>query len=513
MRLAAQLLLVVALLQQPAAQTQVQVHLVDGLNGQPVSRARYAVTGAGLVDAITGNGDPLGNVELSDLAPGRYQLTIDKAGYFQEKFNFALNSGSVDLPTIMMTTKREISGVVRWQDGELAANANVRAIPLRGGKPLIGNFVGGSNANARGEFTIQGLRPGRYILVVNPPAQRGDIDASGRFVVGGPPRIALPVYYPGVSVPDVGAAIDLRGTETVQNINILLEEKPGTIVEGTVGPSVVAPLGSDVGITLNYGGIASYSTSARVGDTFRIGPVPAGFYGLDVQNRGEQRGRAWLALTIGGDILRNVAISIPSPVVLNGRVEIDDPTQASAVPIRIRSERIPGALTVLANTSGEFRIPQVVAGENYGMDIDLSRVPNVYLAEVSQGEPIQTASPFPVRVGTDPIRIVLKSDGGTISGVAKDNGHIVPKAFVVLAPKDRKLEQHFRVVTAGDDGTYKLSGIAPGDYDLFAFDRNEDDDYLDDMFLNRYSERAVEVKAALRSVRSIEVAVQTLPRR
>jgi len=233
MRIAQLSLLVFALLQQPVPRAEVRVQLIDGLDGQPVPRARYAVTGGGMVDALTGSGDPKGSVAFSDLAPGRYLLTVDKAGYFQERLDFNVTSASADLPNIVMTAKREISGVVRWQDGELAAGASVRVVPVRGGKPAPA-LAGGTNTNERGEFIVPGLRPGRYILLVNPPAQRGSIDASGRFVIGGVPRIGLPAYYPGGSVPHVSASIDVRGTISVPNIGIVLEEKPGTVVEGTI---------------------------------------------------------------------------------------------------------------------------------------------------------------------------------------------------------------------------------------------------------------------------------------
>jgi len=512
MKIVRLLLLVLPLLQQPAIRAEVRVQLIDGLDGQPIPRARYAVTGGGMIDALTGSGDPKGNVTVSDLNPGRYLLTVDKAGYFQERLEFNVSTASADLPNLVMTSKREISGVVRWQDGELAAGASVQVLPVRGGKAATAP-AGGSNTNARGEFVLSGLRPGRYILLVNPPPQRGAIDATGRFVIGGVPRISLPVYYPGISVADVSASIDLRGTLSVPNIGIVLDEKPGTVVEGTIQPSAAAPLGSDVAITLNYSGMSSSSARVRSGDTFRIGPVPAGFYFLDAQSLGEQRSRAVLGLTLGGDALRGVNISIPPPAFLSGRLEIDDPRQAPAVPVRIQADRIPGLPPSSAIASGEFRIPMVVPGEIYRLTVDLGRFPNVYLAQVSQGPEIKPASPFVVQANEDPVRIVLKTDGGTLNGVAKDGGRVVPKAFVVLAPKDRKLEQLFRVATAGDDGVYKLSGIAPGAYDLFAFDRNEDDDYLDAVFLNKVAEHAVTVNIALRSTASVDLNVFTLPRR
>src|SRR6185369_14053662 len=103
MRIVRLLLLVLPLLQQPAIRAEVRVQLIDGLDGQPIPRARYAVTGGGMIDALTGSGDPKGNVTVSDLNPGRYLLTVDKAGYFQERFDFNVSTASADLPNLVMT--------------------------------------------------------------------------------------------------------------------------------------------------------------------------------------------------------------------------------------------------------------------------------------------------------------------------------------------------------------------------------------------------------------------------
>lgn len=115
--------------------------------------------------------------------------------------------------------------------------------------------------------------------------------------------------------------------------------------------------------------------------------------------------------------------------------------------------------------------------------------------------------------GGDPVRIVLKTDGGKIEGIARLSGRGVARAFIVLAPKDRRVEQSFRTALAAEDGTYTISSIAPGEYDLFALDRNEDDDYLDEAFLQALLDRAISVTVQPRSSQSFEVPLQSIPRR
>jgi hypothetical protein len=496
--------------QPPPSTTTVKTHAVDSLTGQAIARPRFTLTGGALLDGMTGTGDVQGDLVVSEVPPGRYQLTVEKAGYFPFVISsLNVTTAPLTLPNAVMTARREISGTVRWQDGEVAARAQVRVMTVRGGKPVDPvPSIPSVSTNDLGEFVVPNLQPGRYILVVSPPTFSGGLDATGRFVSGGTPRVGVPVFYPGVTAPDARASLDVRGTLNVRNIGIVLEERPGTIVEGTVVPSAAAPAGSAVFVTLNNTGLFSVGTQTRSGDAFRIGPVPSGFYVLDAQSQGPSPSRTLLSLTVGGATLSGVAVSIPPPAPLSGRVEIDDPALRINPTLRLQSERIPGTMGAPVSANGEFRIPLTITGETYRMTVGLPQNANVYIAAVRQGAQEKLTSPFSVAAGGDPVQIVLKTDGGTLDGIVKDGS----QAFVVLAPKDRRLEQHFRTVRTGSDGTFKIFGIAPGDYDLIAFDRNEDDDYLDEVFLRGFEGKMAEVKAAPRSTKTIELPLNIIPR-
>ena len=498
--------------QEPASSREIRAHIIDGFTGQAVERARYAVTSAVMVDALTGSSDSEGNLALSGISPGRYRLTIEKAGYFPETYDLNIaESSPTAMPDIVMTARREISGVVRWQDAEVSARATVRVFGIRGARPVARPDIPTVQTNDRGEFVVSNLRPGRYILLVSPPTFSGGIDATGKFDVGGLPRLGLPVFYPGVNVADASTAIDVRGTLSVENIGVVFEEKPGTVVEGTVVPSSTAPMGSEVVITLSNEGFYSVSTTVRAGEDFRIGPVPSGFYLLDASS---QAGRAVLPLTIGGATFSGVSVSIPPPTFLSGQVEIDDPSVPPTANITLESAKSQGTFGGAAGANGEFHVSRAVAGESYSMTVDpRSLPPNAYIAAVSQGEQRLGTSPFQVSAGDEIVRIVLKTDGGVIEGSVKDPGRTVGQAFVVLAPKDRRVEQNFRTATTNSEGLFKISAIMPGDYDLFAFDRNEDDDYLGEAFLEGFAGGSVEMKVPPGATLAAELALLHIPRR
>jgi len=503
-----------SLTQQPAANREIRVHIIDGLTGDAIQRVRFTLTGGGLLDGVTGNGDNQGDVTVS-APPGSYHLTLEKAGYFPDPYDLNITASSPGtLPQIVLTAKREISGMVRWQDGEVAARAQVRVFGVRGGKSIPRGDISAVQTNDRGEFVIGNLRPGRYILLVSPPTFLGGFDAAGRFAEGGVPRLALSVFYPGVNVPDVRSAIDVRGTLNAQNISIVFEEKQGTVIEGTIVPSATAPMGTQVTVTLASQGLYSATTNAPAGQPFRIGPVPSGIYVLDASSQGGQPGRALIPLTVGGATFRGVAVSIPPPAFVAGRVEIDDPAIRPTGNLTLQSDKVQGTMNGSVGPTGEFRIGRVVAGETYSMTVDSwSLPPNAYLATVTQAGQELGASPFQVVGGGEPLRLVLKTDGGTIEGSVKEREQAVSQAFVVLAPKDRRLQQNFRTAHANIEGMFKLTAIPPGEYDLYAFDRNEDDDYLDEVFLQAFADRAAAAKIAPRSNQVAALTVLRIPRR
>jgi len=503
-----------SLTQQPAADREIRTHIIDGLTGDAVQRVRFTLTGRGLLDGITGNGDNQGELTVA-APPGSYRLTLEKAGYFPESYDLNITASSpLLLPEIVLTAKREISGIVRWQDGEVAARAQVRVFGVRGGKPIPRGDIPQVQTNDRGEFVVGNLRPGRYILLVAPPTFLGGFDAAGRFAEGGVPRLALAVFYPGVNAPDARSAIDVRGALNAPNINIVFEEKPGTVVEGTTVPSTTAPMGTPVNITLANQGLYALTINSRVGDPFRIGPVPSGLYIVDASSEGAQVGRILIPLTVGGATFRGLAVSIPPPAFLAGRVEIDDPAIRPSATATLQSEKIQGAMTGSVGATDEFRIARVVAGETYSMTVDPRSLPsNAYIAAASQAGQELPASPFQVTGGGEPFQLMLKTDGGTIEGNVNEAGRPVGHAFVVLAPKDRRIQQNFRTTAAEPQGTFRLTAIPPGDYDLFAFDRNEDDDYLDEVFLEGYADRAAAVTIAPRSNQTAALTVLRIPRR
>jgi 5-hydroxyisourate hydrolase-like protein (transthyretin family) len=79
--------------------------------------------------------------------------------------------------------------------------------------------------------------------------------------------------------------------------------------------------------------------------------------------------------------------------------------------------------------------------------------------------------------------------------VLDDAGQPASGVRVVLVPEPR-LRPHgrlFKAATADRDGRVSLTGIAPGDYKLFAFEDVEEEAYRDPEYLRAYEDRGEKI--------------------
>jgi hypothetical protein len=96
----------------------------------------------------------------------------------------------------------------------------------------------------------------------------------------------------------------------------------------------------------------------------------------------------------------------------------------------------------------------------------------------------------PLRVGaeplTTPIEIVLASASGEINGAVVDSRGRPLRATVVAMPPENtrhRLDLYTPVMT-DEAGRFRLSGLVPGDYRLYAWEDIESGSWLDETFMS-----------------------------
>jgi hypothetical protein len=524
-----------------------RARVADDLSHEGVSTVRVTLTGTptGVTTArepIVETSDAQGNVMFRGLAPGRYSLDIDKAGYFPQNFPDIVVGGAetgnaqVNVGDLNITAQRTISGVLKWDDDEPVADAFVHVMGFRGPQYSRAPFVARVNTNARGEFKVEQLRARKYIVFAY---QRPQIVAPGAAV-----RVALPVFYPGTERPETAQVFDMRTTKDVTGLSLTMKEERGVSVEGTISAETLAA-GSPVQMGLVIPGVPSQflvGTQTQVGKTFRLYPVPPGNYLLFVQGTpapqipvgvdpttitadqmralqqaaGEPSVTAIPVTVNRGTPIRDLNVGIPAATPLVGKVTLDEAQRnqpsrlVPATNVTVPFEWVPkmelqyGLLGTGTNTQGEFRALGAVKGQAY-IPGPGGNWGNTYVASYRQGQKDLIAGGLPVIAGGDPIEILLKRDGGRIEGKVKDGERAPWRAYVVLAPRDRRIEYWFKRTFTMSDGSFSFDQIAPGEYDVYAFDRNDDDMFYSPEYLRRYAVGATQISVQPYSSQSIDV--------
>jgi hypothetical protein len=95
------------------------------------------------------------------------------------------------------------------------------------------------------------------------------------------------------------------------------------------------------------------------------------------------------------------------------------------------------------------------------------------------------------------LEVVISMRGGTLEGRILDSEKMpASNSTVVLVPETSRRQRGdlYKNVYADDSGHYRLTGIAPGNYKLFAWERIEDGAWQDPDFIKLYENRGTSVR-------------------
>lgn len=495
--------------QEPGTSTM-HGQITGDISRSGVEGVSVTLMGGDLREPVPVRTDGQGRFGFPVLPVGRYTLQAAKAGFFAllKEVETKTSGEQLDIGQVVLTAKRVVTGDVRWQDGEPAAGLRVVALLVKRGA-LQQDGGSATLVDSRGEFRFDQLRPGRYVISA---ASRADLSSSASR-----PRIAAPSYFPGGSSPDRRGSIDLRDSAGFGGVSIVLDETGGQSISGQViGNSPL--VGCSTFLSLMIPGELSglVEGRVRVGDRFRMTAIPEGDYILVAvaectSSMGVQR------LKVGAGPVTGIQIVMPDhPSVIPIQVEFDDPSGKVAAPnvvVGFENRELGGFGRSQAVTDANGRSGMSLVSElAYEMSLDHleSAHPNAYIAQLAQGSRrLAEEEPFLVSEGGGEVRILLKRDGAVVRGKVVGEGGVVRGAVVVVAPKNRAFKHRYRAAATSNDGSFEVSGLAPGDYDLFAFDGNVDieGDYLDADFLALYSSKATALAAVANGTCALDLRV------
>ncbi|HPT29080.1 MAG TPA: carboxypeptidase-like regulatory domain-containing protein [Bryobacteraceae bacterium] len=493
------------------------------------------------LQTVTTNAE--GRFEFQNVTPGLYFIFTQKSGFIPDRRSTQSSKATVVGPgqavtgvELKLTPQAIVAGRVLNADGEPVQGAFVAALrkSYAGGKRRW-MPVGNSQTNDLGEYRLINLEPGSILVRANPPAQMAPAGTSRPSQQGAPAGEARPVatYYPGVLEASEAAHLDARAGETASNIDIQLQHATGFTVKGRITDPEASAESRYLISAARTDEIAfgsSAMTQANPDGSFEIRGLVPGSYLLRtmVAGRGSpdmqfRQGLAQVEVTAN---VEGVAIQITGPVKLGGVVAIENVPPGQKVDI----SQIYVVFTAAEFGTGGMRYPPVVKQDGTwstdGVTPGSYRVsammrsfdgPTAYVSAVTAaGQDILGKYIDITAGGPGPINITLSMDSSTITG--KLESGLEPSArtgqlTAVSIPASERFRgvDQLQSVVVGEDGTFTLKGVRPGEHLVFVFNNYEYGALSDPDFLKKVESKAVKVKTNAGETATAQLKVSEWP--
>jgi hypothetical protein len=366
-----------------------------------------------------------------------------------------------------------------------------------------------------GEYRAYWITPGRYYLSAwggsdGPLPWRFD----GR---NGMLENYPETFFPGVTDISQARVVDLEEGADLRAVDFTLYRQQqsyrvrGRVVDGATGRAPGDAM-------IFFGGGSNPRSYNQATGTFELPNMTPGRHGIMARLGGLDASMAstapWVFTTVivADYSVDNLVLRIPPPIEGQIRVDGQSPLTTPLGQVRVqlvpvfKHADLPLPLTpsAVADADGKFRISVPLDGE---YRVKVSRLPAsgfyVKEARLSDVDVLQSGARFSA---TGRLDILLSPNAGEVSGrVLRDNMEPARSAQVVLVPGEpRNRVELFRRITVLN-GQFRIQGVAPGDYKIFAWQGIEENAYFDTELLKRFENRGVSVRIRELSRETVDV--------
>jgi hypothetical protein len=489
---------------------RIRGHVFAADGGEPLRKAQVRAFSPELREQRLATTDAQGAYELKDLPGGRYTLNASKGSYVGLQYGQTrplepgkpleiLDAQTVERVDFSLPRGSIITGRIVDEFGEPVAD--VQVMPMRyqfvQGRRRLMPTGRSSQTNDIGEYRVYGLPPGQYY-----------VSAMLRNFMGGESEDRsgyAPTYYPGT--PNVAEAqrVNVGLGHTTNDINLALVVTRTAKITGTVADSQGRPLSNGAVMVMPRGGMFFGPTAngmIRPDGSFTVSGVAPGDYTLraNAPGNGTMPEFATADVTINGDDVSGVRLSVAGIITVTGRVIVDDP--AAAQTMRASSIRLmtmpanPEDMMMMMGPNGgnasddfTFEIKTVPGRMNLRIG---GPTPGLMLKAVRMNGIDVTDTGIDFTAGGDfsGIEVELTNHPPEVSGVVMNaRGEPVKDYSVVFFSQDReKWQGSSRYVSSGrpdQSGRFKVRSLPPGAYYAVALDYVEPGESSDPEFLER----------------------------
>jgi hypothetical protein len=499
----------------------------DADTRRPLGRA----TITGVASALSGerhiiSTDSDGQFELRNLPPGRYVLSISRAGYLSTKYGQhhpfepgepidVVDGAVINGISVALLRAGGINGRVSDETGEPMVGARVWALR----RSYVGGVrwasAGTVTTNDVGEYTLPDLTPGTYIVMAM---------SLERWSVAEVAQVRTfayaQTYFPGTTDITAARRIEMRAGQEVTDADVALMPGRTARISGLASDSRGQPistvmlvqeiLGPAGGATRSIG-----SASVATDRSFMFSDVAPGEYYLIGSNSREV---ARVVVVVDGSDIDNIVLTSSRGAAITGQI-----SPASNRPLAM--ERVSVTAASLSSPKG-VAIGGVVEGQSRVLPNGTFRVTTILgpirlqvnlpqgwiVQSIRQGERDLMGTILDVRLGEtlSDVQVIVSDRPAGLEGVLSDsNGAPVSEGTVVVFSSDsRKWFENSWFVTAAQvdkRGRFRVSGLVPGEYFAVGLSYVEVGAWNDREFLETLRSRAQTVTLAEDEARAVEL--------
>lgn len=460
---------------------------------------------------------PDGTFVFPDLPAGTFGISVWRNGFSEVAVHddegqfVTLRPGQrVDSLTLRLRPTGVIAGQVSDEDREAVQGLGVMALRIKfrpGGQKQV-SAAGQTVTDDLGNFHLANLRPGSYYvsaggLIEHPMGTTGlkQSPAGGMQYRN--------TFYPGTPALDEAQIVKVGPEATTNDIRFTVPTERNLAITGKVISADARPALKDAEVSCERVDAAGY-TFGPVGDnvplesdhSFKCSSLGPGDYRLKVKttDAGVEHELGFASVRVV-DSNVNADIEIGRAAEVRGSVEM--PTGFSPAGIRITLETFWSGFHLLhqapgIDAGGRFVITNIPPGEFTFTVSDAHGEESVYVKKAVCGGRDYGSRELTLTVDTVlGCDVTLANDTGTIQGKVTDGEKPARGRVVALIPESkelRRIPRYTLTARTNDSGQYKIAGIIPGEYLLFAIQPSADDSYFDIDFPESHAGIAEHIK-------------------
>lgn len=434
--------------------------VVNALTGEPLKKAQVTLDDAASERTYAAATDDAGAFTLASLEPGAYELIVQKRGFVQDGKVVTLKAGQTPSgENIRLVPQGVVTGRIADRAGDPVAGVTIQAIQASSaGGVLRYSIAGSATTNDLGEYRIFGLNPGRYYL-------GGAYRAAGGYAA---------VYFPDAREATRAVPIQVLAGGEVQGINLTIGDLQSLRVRGAIqGPPGLPVQGlMIVAAPCDAGPLNRATTTVREADgTFELRDLIPGCYVLAADSfSGGRRFSARQPLTVAEKNLEDLHLTLRPPTQLTGRVRsegtADFPFREVIVTLDSRFSKVTAGGA--AAQDGSLSLNNVVP-EIYELNVVVPE--GYYLKSARLGAIDVMQSGLDLTHGiAEALDLEIGGDGGLMEGIVtgKDDQPIEGARVALVADHPAGRWPRPKVAVTDAQGTFRMRGIAPGDYKVYA---------------------------------------------